>query len=113
LTPRAHLFTADRWRYVVVNYVPVLTSLVWIVFIIGLFIIFRKPLTDRIMSGTSIEVGVFKLGPLVTDTADVRKQEPIEEVGNPDQLKLPFKVQGSDWKKSRKPFKYPMGVLCK
>ena len=100
------------------RYVPLFTTLAWIVLISALLIIFRRPLArlisvleDRIGRGASVKFGGFELGPIVTETADLLKQQPIEVVGNPDQLRLLFKVQGSDWKKSTKALQMPNGCL--
>jgi hypothetical protein len=99
------------------NYVPLLTTLAWIVFIVGLLVVFRKPLArttsvleDRIRGGAALKLGSIEIGRLVTETADLSSQA-VEVYGNPDQLKLLFKVQASDWKKSTKAIQTPNGCL--
>jgi hypothetical protein len=69
----------------VAHYVPLFTTLAWIVLISALLIVFRRPvarlvsvLEDRIGLGASVKFGVFELGPIVTETADLLKQQPIE-----------------------------------
>jgi hypothetical protein len=80
------------------NYVPLLTTLAWIVFIVGILVVFRKQLArivavleDRIRGGAAVKLGSFEIGQLVTETADLNSQA-VEIYGNPDQLKLLFKV---------------------
>jgi hypothetical protein len=99
------------------SYVSLFTTLAWIVFIIGLLVIFRKPLVrtvfvleDRIRGGASFKAGPVEFGQLVTETADVSDQSP-EIYGDPDQLQLLFKVQTSEWKKSTKAMQAPNGCL--
>jgi hypothetical protein len=53
---------------------------------------------------------------MVTDTDDAQSQaraqgETVEIFGEPDQLKLVFKAQGSMWKKSTKALEMPDGCL--
>jgi len=98
----------------------------WVV-ILMLGLIFRGPLIDvvkafgeRVESGSALEVrtpgGSIKLGELVTDTADARSKarsqgSAIDVFGDPDQLKLLFKVQGAGWKKSTKALPVPGGCV--
>lgn len=63
------------------HYVPLFTTLAWIVFIAGLLIVFRKPLTrlaaaleTRIHGGASVKFGSFEIGQLATKTADLGGQ---------------------------------------
>jgi hypothetical protein len=67
-------------------------------------------LEDRIRGGASLKLGSFEVGQLVTETADLSDQSP-EVYGNPDQLKLLFKVQTSELKKSTKAMQAPNGCL--
>lgn len=99
------------------HYVPLLTTLAWISLIVGLLIVFRKPLRrvapaleDRIRGGASIRLGSLELGQLVTKTADLSDQSP-EIYGDPDQFRLLFKVQTGDLKKSTKAIQTPNGCL--
>lgn len=98
----------------------------WIV-ILALGLIFRGPLIDvvralgkRVESGSAVEFstpgGAFRLGEVVADTAGARRQaisqgSTIEVFGDPDQLKLLFKVQGAGWKKSTKALPVPGGCV--
>lgn len=98
-------------------YVPLFTTLAWIVFLIGLLVIFRKPLArtvnileDRIRRGASLRLGSFEVGQLVTQTADLGGQSP-QVYGDPDQLRLLFKVQTAEFKKSTKAMQMPNGCL--
>jgi hypothetical protein len=92
------------------GYVPLLIALI-------VLAAFWSPIRKRIASGSEVDVGgVFTLGAMVTDTDDAQSQaraqgETVEIFGEPDQLKLVFKAQGSMWKKSTKALEMPDGCL--
>jgi hypothetical protein len=102
------------------GYVPLLIA-------ITLGLLFWKPISEiltasneRIKSGSPYKIGSnfasIEVGPLVTKTADAKKQaerrgSSVEVFGEPDQLKLLFKVQGQGWKKSTKAIELPGGCL--
>lgn len=98
------------------GYVPILQSLLWIVFLAILAFAFRHQLKDilvgiknRIDSGSKVKVGGFEVGQLVTKTADLSGD--VKTFGNPDDLKLLFKVRGAGWKKSTKALQLPNGCM--
>jgi hypothetical protein len=75
---------------------------------------------ERISSGSELELSAqgasLKLGELIRNTQDAKDQAldegtGIEVYGNPDQLKLLFKVQGVGWKKSTKALPVPGGCI--
>jgi hypothetical protein len=104
------------------DYIPLLQTLVWPVFWLLIFLIFRRQLTElfrlllqQIEKGASVEVAGLKLTPgkIVEKTADLG--EKVETAGNPDRFKLLFKAQGisqgSFFKKSTKAMKVPGGCI--
>jgi hypothetical protein len=102
------------------GYVPLLAILI-------IVLVFRKPLyhllaasRDRIASGSGFKLqssfGSLEVEPLVADTEDAKDQarmrgESVRVFGDPDQLKLLFKVQADSWKKSTKALEVPGGCL--
>lgn len=92
------------------GYVPLLIAII-------VLALFWGPIRTRIASGSQVDVGgVFTLGELVADTEDAQAQARVEGgmvqvFGIPDQLKLMFKVQGENWKKSTKALDLPGGCL--
>ncbi len=92
------------------GYVPLLIALIVVA-------AFWTPLRKRIASSESVDLaGVLSFGGLVADTDDAQSQaraqgEKIEVFGQPDQLRLVFKVQGAQWKKSTKALEMPGGCL--
>jgi hypothetical protein len=104
-------------EYAVSHYVSLFTTLAWIVFLAALLFVFRKPLgqiivilEDRVRGGASVKLGSFEIGEFVTRTADLSGESP-EIYGNPDQLRLLFKVQTNEFKKSTKAMQTPDGCL--
>lgn len=98
------------------GYVPSLAVIVVV-------LVLRKPLTallnvlvERVSAGSEISVAGVSIGAANRNTSDAqeaakRRGEPLTVFGNPDQLKLLFKVQGDDWKKSTKALEVPGGCL--
>lgn len=104
------------------DYIPLLQTLVWPIFWLIVFLVFRKQITtlfrlilQQIEKGASVEVAGLKLTPgkLVEKTADLGDK--VETAGNPDRFKLLFKAQGisqgSFFKKSTKAMKVPGGCV--
>jgi hypothetical protein len=103
------------------GYVPLLIAVV-----LGLLL--WKPISEILTvskqridkEGVGFKIGSsivsIEVGQLVKNTADVKKQaeqkgSSVEVFGEPDQLKLLFKVQGQGWKKSTKAIELPSGCL--
>lgn len=98
------------------GYVPILQSVLWILFLVILAVAFRHQLKGilagiktRIDSGAQFKVAGLEVGQLVKKTSDLGGK--VEVFGNPDQLKLLFKVQGPGWKKSTKAMELPNGCV--
>ena len=98
------------------GYVPLMQSLVWLIFLLILALLYRRQITDflkalkrRIDSGAEFKVAGLEVGKLVTKTADLTDE--VKTYGNPDQLKVLFKAQGNGWKKSTKALNLPNGCL--
>jgi len=104
------------------DYIPLLQALVWPMFWLLIFLIFRKQLAElfrlllqQIEKGASVEVAGLKLTPekVVEKTADLGDK--VETAGNPDRFKLLFKAQGisqgSFFKKSTKAMKVLGGCI--
>ena len=104
------------------DYIPLLQALVWPIFWLLVFLVFRKQIVtlfklvlQQIEKGAAVEVAGVKLTPgkLVEKTADLGNK--VETAGNPDRFELLFKAQGisqgSFFKKSTKAMKVPGGCL--
>jgi outer membrane receptor for Fe3+-dicitrate len=96
------------------NWVPLYTTLLWVLLIAILLVVFRKTLKhlqDRVEAGAPLKVGPLEVGPgpLITETAQLGPE--VDTYGDPDQLRVLFKVQGRDWKKSTKALQTPSGCL--
>lgn len=104
------------------DYIPLLQTLVWPIFWLIVFIIFRRQLIalfrlvlQQIEKGASVEVAGLKLTPgkVVEKTADLGNK--VETAGDPDRFELLFKAQGisqgSFFKKSTKAMKAPGGCI--
>ncbi|MEA5566292.1 hypothetical protein [Anabaena sp. UHCC 0399] len=104
------------------DYIPLLQTLVWPVFWLIVFLVFKKQVTHlfqlvtrQIEKGGSVEVAGFKLvgGKLVEKTSDLGDK--VDIAGNPDRFELLFKAQGisqgSFFKKSTKAMKVPGGCV--
>ena len=98
------------------GYVPLIQSVVWILFLIVVGLLFRKQVTGvfvslkkRIESGSELKIAGLEVGKLVTKTSDLPDE--VKTFGDPDQLKLLFKAQGKGWKKSTKAMEVPNGCI--
>lgn len=98
------------------GYVPLMQSLIWVLFLIVCIFIFRKDvlailsgLRKRIDEGAEVKIAGLEVGTLVRSTADLPSE--VKTFGDPDQLKLLFKAQGKGWKKSTKALQLPQGCL--
>lgn len=95
----------------------------WIVLLI-IVLVFRPSLLGmieairkRISSSEKFKISATPwFSMLTTNTSSARRRErsaggDLKELGNPDQLKVLFKAQGSDWMKSTKALDVPGGCL--
>jgi hypothetical protein len=90
-------------------------------------LLFRSPVSrliatigDRVRSGAPLRLTrgetSLEIGGLIRNTEEAKVQgqlhgESIQVYGDPDQLKLLFKVKGERWKKSTKALELPEGCL--
>jgi len=98
-------------------YIPLLTTLAWILFVVCLLIVFRKQLAglvtalvERVKGGAEFEVAGVKFGRLISKTSDLPPQD-VKVFGDPDQIQLLFKAQGAGWVKSTKAMQTATGCL--
>lgn len=104
------------------DYIPLFQALVWPVFWLLIFLIFKKQLVEllhillrQIEKGASVKVGVLELtsSNVVEKTADLGDK--VETAGRPDRFELLFKAQGISkgrfFVKSTKAMKVPGGCV--
>lgn len=104
------------------DYIPLFQALVWPVFWLLIFLIFKKQLVEllhillrQIEKGASVKVGVLELtsSNVVEKTADLGDK--VETAGRPDRFELLFKAQGISKRrffvKSTKAMKVPGGCV--
>ncbi|WOD39750.1 hypothetical protein [Nodosilinea sp. E11] len=104
------------------DYVPLFQSLVWSIFWLLIFLLFRRQvielldvLREQLKKGASFKVGVLELSSsnVVEKTADLGDK--VETAGRPDRLQLLFKAQGVSkgrfFIKSTKAMKVPGGCV--
>lgn len=104
------------------DYIPLFQSLVWPIFWLLIFLIFRKQVVEllhvllkQVEKGASVKVGVLELSSsnVVEKTADLGDK--VETAGKPDRLQLLFKAQGVSkgrfFIKSTKAMKVPGGCV--
>jgi hypothetical protein len=104
------------------DYVPLFQTLVWPIFLLIIFLVFKKQtialfqlIPKLLNNGASLEYGGVKIKtePLVTKTANLG--ENVETYGNPDRFVLLFKAQGiskeGKFTKSTKAMKVPGGCV--
>lgn len=104
------------------DYIPLFQALVWPVFWLLIFLIFKKQLVEllhillrQIEKGASVKVGVLELtsSNVVEKTADLGDK--VETAGRPDRFELLFKAQGISkgrfFIKSTKAMKVPGGCV--
>lgn len=102
-------------------YIPLVNNLLWLLFIISIIILGKshiiellKTLTARIKQGSEVTIGPVSVGKstFVTKTADIQKSvDEVKIYGNPDNLKLLFKVDTGTMKKSTKAMEIDGGCL--
>ncbi len=103
-------------------FIPLIQTFIWIV-LIGLIYLLGKSkidnllgvLTDRILKGSSLEAGPFKVGEepkLITNTKEFAEYKLDEKIyGNPDHFKTLFKIVTNDLKKSTKAMELENGCI--
>ena len=107
---------------VIKDYIPLFQSLVWPLFWLFTFLIFRKQIVElfyillrQVEKGASVRVGLLELksSNVVQETADLGDN--VETVGEPDRFELLFKAQGVSkghfFVKSTKAMKVPGGCV--
>ncbi|QTR46797.1 hypothetical protein J9253_02270 [Thiothrix litoralis] len=99
-----------------IEYVPLFQTITWaLLVLIAIFLYGRQirslldSLTDRIHKGGISFAGIEIKEKMITKTSDIKEE--IETFGQPDKLKLLFKVQGKTWQKSTKALEVPGGCV--
>jgi hypothetical protein len=98
------------------GYIPYVALVVLTLVFRHQVVVLFSALADRVNRGSSVKVGPFELGELVTKTADAKRSAEakggeVRVFGNPDRFKLLFKAQGPNWTKSTKAMEVPGGCL--